>query len=183
MDDIVKAAMAKWPNVPHCYGWLALDARGTWRMRDERCQAMNLAGDPIRHSSLLGFINRNYQHDDQGQWYFQNGPQRVYVDLETTPYIARTSDCGFTLHNNEAMPLPEHVYLDASGHLILQSKAMLAQLDDRDLAECLSLLYTGDAIVSDEQLLAWMNRQAPTLQLTLQLPGNDHLRIPVQHAE
>ena len=28
MDDIVKQAMAKWPNVPHCYGWLALDARG-----------------------------------------------------------------------------------------------------------------------------------------------------------
>ena len=35
MDDIVKQAMAKWPNVPHCYGWLALDARGDWRMRDE----------------------------------------------------------------------------------------------------------------------------------------------------
>ena len=29
MDDIVKQAMAKWPNVPHCYGWLALDARGS----------------------------------------------------------------------------------------------------------------------------------------------------------
>ena len=27
MDDIVKQAMAKWPNVPHCYGWLALAAR------------------------------------------------------------------------------------------------------------------------------------------------------------
>ena len=22
MDDIVKKAMAKWPDVPHCYGWL-----------------------------------------------------------------------------------------------------------------------------------------------------------------
>ena len=30
MDDIVKAALKKWPNVPHCYGWLALDARGDW---------------------------------------------------------------------------------------------------------------------------------------------------------
>ena len=26
MDEIVKQAMAKWPNVPHCYGWLGLDA-------------------------------------------------------------------------------------------------------------------------------------------------------------
>ncbi|MFM7971511.1 MAG: DUF2946 family protein, partial [Betaproteobacteria bacterium] len=25
MDDIVKAALKKWPNVPACYGWLALD--------------------------------------------------------------------------------------------------------------------------------------------------------------
>jgi hypothetical protein len=28
MDDIVKAALLKWPNVPHCTGWLALDGRG-----------------------------------------------------------------------------------------------------------------------------------------------------------
>ncbi|MEG1326098.1 MAG: DUF2946 family protein, partial [Janthinobacterium sp.] len=34
MDDLVKQALAKWPNVPHCYGWLGLDARGHWRMRD-----------------------------------------------------------------------------------------------------------------------------------------------------
>ena len=26
MDDIVKQALAKWPNVPDCYGWLALDS-------------------------------------------------------------------------------------------------------------------------------------------------------------
>ena len=39
MDEIVKQAMAKWPNVPHCYGWLGLDARGNWYMRDDRVQA------------------------------------------------------------------------------------------------------------------------------------------------
>ena len=39
MDEIVKAALKKWPNVPHCYGWLALDARGDWYMRDDRIQA------------------------------------------------------------------------------------------------------------------------------------------------
>ena len=38
MDEIVKAALLKWPNVPHCYGWLALDARGDWYMRDDRIQ-------------------------------------------------------------------------------------------------------------------------------------------------
>ena len=39
MDDIVKQAMAKWPNVPDCYGWLGLDARGNWYMRDDPAQA------------------------------------------------------------------------------------------------------------------------------------------------
>ena len=35
MDDIVKQAMAKWPNVPHVYGWLALDRRGVWRIKGD----------------------------------------------------------------------------------------------------------------------------------------------------
>ena len=42
MDDIVKQALAKWPNVPDCFGWLGLDARGDWYMRDDAVQA---AGD------------------------------------------------------------------------------------------------------------------------------------------
>ena len=46
MDDIVKQAMAKWPTVPDCYGWLGLDARGNWYMRDDRAQACgNFASD------------------------------------------------------------------------------------------------------------------------------------------
>jgi len=39
MDDIVRQALAKWPNVPDCYGWLGLDARGNWFMRDDSVQA------------------------------------------------------------------------------------------------------------------------------------------------
>ena len=33
MDEIVKAALKKWPNVPHCHGWLALDARADAQAR------------------------------------------------------------------------------------------------------------------------------------------------------
>ena len=40
MDDIVRQAIAKWPNVPHCYGWLGLDARGQWYLRDGATQAL-----------------------------------------------------------------------------------------------------------------------------------------------
>ena len=39
MDDIVKQAMAKWPNVPACAGWLGLGARGDWYLRDAAAQA------------------------------------------------------------------------------------------------------------------------------------------------
>ncbi|MBP7581842.1 MAG: DUF2946 family protein, partial [Vogesella sp.] len=34
MDALVLAAMDKWPNVPAVYGWLRLDARGQWWLRD-----------------------------------------------------------------------------------------------------------------------------------------------------
>lgn len=81
MDDIVKQALAKWPNVPHCTGWLLLDRRGGWRMRDDAAQAAGALGSPVRHPALVDFIARNYERDEHGQWFFQNGPQRVYVEL------------------------------------------------------------------------------------------------------
>ena len=74
MDDIVKAALKKWPTVPHCHGWLALDARGDWYMRDDRTQAAGpfpqVKGSRILHDKLREFIQRNYEHDEQGCWYF-----------------------------------------------------------------------------------------------------------------
>ena len=65
MDAIVAAALKKWPNVPHCYGWLALDARGDWYMRDDRIQARRAVsrrckGSRIEHEKLREFIARNY---------------------------------------------------------------------------------------------------------------------------
>ena len=91
MDDIVKQALAKWPNVPDCYGWLGLDARGRWFMRDDAAQAAGdfpqSRGSWLRHEKLIDFIGRNYESDDEGQWFFQNGPQRVYIELECTPWV------------------------------------------------------------------------------------------------
>ena len=36
MDEIVRAAMEKWPNVPDLYGWLALDGRGRFLLQGAR---------------------------------------------------------------------------------------------------------------------------------------------------
>ena len=100
MDDIVKAALKKWPNVPACRGWLALDARGDWYMRDDRVQAAGpfprIKGSRIEHDKLIEFIERNYDRDDaSAAWFFQNGPQRVYVELEAAPGRAIHSESHF----------------------------------------------------------------------------------------
>lgn len=179
MDDIVKQAIAKWPNVPHCYGWLALDARGAWRMRDERTQQQDLPGDKIRHPALLDFIRRNYAADENGCWFFQNGPQRVYVNLELTPYIARSDpQHGFITHTGTALTQIDGAWLCETGVLILQSGAIVAALDDRDIGQCLEQLRIEDRAVSDDQLLAWLAQDSATAPLMLLHAGRQY---PLQH--
>ena len=166
MDDIVKQAIAKWPKVPHCYGWLALDARGNWRMRDERAQQLQLAGDPLRQPALLGFINRNYAADERGCWFFQNGPQRVYVNLEAAPFIARTEPRhGLVLHTGEAVAALQGAWLSDQGVLLVLADGKLAQVDDRDMAQMMGALRLEGAAVSDEQLMAWLDGAAGQLSL------------------
>jgi hypothetical protein len=157
MDDIVHKAMAKWPNVPHCYGWLGLDARGAWRMRDERAQHLGLAGDKVRQAALLGFINRNLAADERGCWYFQNGPQRVYLNLESTPYVAHSDPVqGLVLQTGAALASLDGAWLTEAGELIVQAGAVVAQLDDRDMAQLMAAFALDGAAASDEALMAWM---------------------------
>lgn len=180
MDEIVKQAIAKWPDVPHCYGWLALDARGAWRMRDEAAQQQGLAGERIAHPALLGFIRRNYAADENGRWFFQNGPQRVYVNLELTPYIVRSDPVrGFVTQTDAQMDALDAVYLTENGRLILQSKDKIAALDDRDLAQCIKQLRIDDKAVSDTTLLAWIGNEPGTESLDVQLL-HDGRQLPVQ---
>ena len=166
MDDIVKKAMAKWPNVPHCYGWLALDARGNWRMRDEAAQQADAAGDKLNNPTLIGFINRNYGHDDAGRWYFQNGPQRVYVNLEAAPYIARTDPAlGMVLHTGAPLETIERVYLTEVGVVFLQAGDIVAQVDDRDVAQLFEALEVDGQPAGDDALMRWLDGGAGTLVL------------------
>ena len=127
MDDIVRQAMQKWPNVPHCHGWLGLDARGDWYLRDEGVQRAGpfpqVKGSRVEHAKLRAFIERNYLSDEAGCWYFQNGPQRVYVDLEAAPWVWRLSATpgaapGITSHTGAPARF-ESAWLDESGRLFL----------------------------------------------------------------
>ncbi len=91
MDQRVLLSLVAWPNVPHCFGWLALDRRGQWRMRDEYARANTLPGKVIEHVLLKDYISRNYACDSSGRYFFQNGPQRVFITLDATPWIVHIS--------------------------------------------------------------------------------------------
>ena len=149
MDEIVKAALKKWPNVPHCYGWLALDARGDWYMRDERIQAAGpfprVKGSRIQHDKLLAFIHRNYTHDDRGAWFFQNGPQRVYVQLEAAPYVWRVGEAApwpVAAHTGEAAQV-HAAWLDEFGRLFLETDRGLGLVHTMDMAAAAEAVEQG----------------------------------------
>ena len=154
MDDIVKQAMAKWPNVPACSGWLGLDARGQWWLRDDQAQACGAfnsgqpgaKGNALRHEKLADFIARNYLAEVDGRWYFQNGPQRVYVELESAPWIwrVRCTEQGLQLHSHTGQELSvaqvQQVVMDELGRLFLalpQGLGMVHSLDMLDAANAL----------------------------------------------
>ena len=144
MDEIVKAALKKWPNVPHCRGWLGLDARGDWYMRDDATQAAGpfpaSKGSRLRHDKLIEFIARNYDADEQGRWFFQNGPQRVYVELESTPYIARLSP-DQTVATHTGLPLhPDRALVDEAGMLYLADVEKVARVHTQDMWAALDWL-------------------------------------------
>lgn len=141
MDDIVKAALKKWPNVPDCRGWLALDARGDWYMRDDRTQATGpfpqAKGSRILHDKLREFIGRNYEADADGCWFFQNGPQKVFVELEAAPWVfgVQQVDGGFRVETHTGRPVPsvDAVLVDEHGRLFLHTPLGLGLVRSADM--------------------------------------------------
>lgn len=151
MDEMVRAALRKWPNVPHCYGWLALDARGQWFMRDERVQAAGdfpaVKGSRIDHPKLLEFIARNYDCDEHGAWFFQNGPQRVYVQLEAAPWIWRLDGGGdartLCSHTGQGARF-ESAWLDEQGRLFAATDRGLGIVHTQDMHLAAQAVERGD---------------------------------------
>lgn len=157
MDDIVKQAMAKWPNVPDCYGWLGLDARGNWYMRDDQAQAAgpfgggNAAakGAMVRHDKLIEFIQRNYAADAQGRWFFQNGPQRVFVELEATPWIWRIQ-ADFSVLSHTGRPARvQQCLLDEQGRVYLLTDLGFGLVHTQDVALAAEAVEAGHWSLQD----------------------------------
>jgi hypothetical protein len=123
MDEMVLRSMVKWPDVPDVYGWLSLDRRGNWLLKGER----------IGNQALREFISRNYSSDARGCWYFQNGPQRVFVALAYTPLVLHFE--GDALLDHCGRPFQaEQAFLDDEGSVLMQGPPGVGLLDDRDLA-------------------------------------------------
>ena len=153
MDEMVLQAMVKWPNVPACRGWLGLSARGDWCMRDAAAQASGpfagtesnakSKGSPLRHEALIAFIGRNYAVDAHGCWYFQNGPQRVFVELEATPWIMRVlhTESGWEVRTHTGKQVqPTQALCDEEGRVYLAGDWGVG------------LVHTADTVVVAEAL-------------------------------
>ena len=153
MDEIVRAALKKWPNVPHCYGWLALDARGDWYMREERIQAAGpfpqLKGSRITHEKLREFIERNYAADEAGAWFFQNGPQRVYLQLEAAPWVWRLHADGRIVSHTGRAAVYESAWLDELGRLFLNTDLGLGIVHSLDMEAAADAVEAGRWLPQD----------------------------------
>ena len=147
MDDIVRQAIAKWPKVPHCFGWLGLDARGNWYMRDDRAQAAGpfplSKGSLLRHDKLIEFIHRNYECDAHGQWFFQNGPQRVYVELEVTPLIWRLDARNRVTAHTGRIAQARRAVLDEMGRVYLDSDLGFGLVHTLDVGQMADAIEQG----------------------------------------
>jgi hypothetical protein len=181
VDEIVLRGMAKWPDVPAVYGWLSLDRRGDWRIK----------GELIANPGINAFIGRNYGHDDEGRWFFQNGPQRVYVSLDYTPLIYRIIQAPDALpalecHTGKPVAIVTGGWLDETGAVLLQTEHGIGLVHDRDLGELVACLTGSDGNpLNDRALAAAMEsiryqRPAP---LWLMIRGSQVRIKPIRSSE
>jgi hypothetical protein len=129
MDEAVLRSLGKWPDVPAVYGWLMLDARGNWLLRNP----VSGAFERIGNVALREFIARNYACDELGRWFFQNGPQRVYVRLVYTPLVFRLAGDRLKDHCGRNAGRITEAWLDERGSLVLRAADGVGVLEDRDL--------------------------------------------------
>jgi len=157
MDEQVIAAMARWPDVPAVYGWLSLTESGQWRLHPagDAIQHPESPGEAITSPQILAFIDRNYDADEHGQWYFQNGPQRVYVRLDAAPFTVHTAidDASAQLklrtHTGLDVRDIQALYLDETGRLHMATDRGPALVAGRDLPALLDAFEGGPDALAD----------------------------------
>lgn len=136
--------MQRWPDVPALFGWLGLDRRGRWLIK----------GETISRPQIIDTINSNYAADEYGRWYFQNGPQRGYIQLEYAPFVLRAQGETLVTHTEVSVGQPTRAFLDEEGALLFQTEHGAGVLVDTDLDWALERLNIAGAPVNEQQLAA-----------------------------
>jgi len=157
VDEIVLRAMQKWPNVPNVFGWLKLDLRGNWLVKSRQTREGAPVFERITNDAVVEFIARNYERDARGRWFFQNGPQRVFVTLEYTPYVYRLRGAGAETIEAHTGVVPAEVrtaWVDDAGMFVLDTDLGPGVLLDRDLPALLDRIVTDGGPASEETLHA-----------------------------
>jgi len=166
MDEAVLAALQRWPEVADVYGWLELDLRGRYRLRTGAAEPA--AYKTIGNAALNAYIGRNYQPDDRGCWFFQNGPQRVFVRLALTPWVFRLHglDAPVT-HTGRSAGQLKGLVLDNQSTPVLVTDIGPGLVDDRDLDQLQGLLRRVDGSVPDDA----------AFERWLESPGTEEIRL------
>jgi hypothetical protein len=148
MDDIVLRGLAKWPDVPAVYGWLHLDRRGNWLIK----------GEAVGNPAVTAFIGRNYERDARGRWFFQNGPQRVFVSLEYTPFVYRAvngDDATLAIESHTGLKamLLSGAWMDETGAVLLETEHGIGVMHDLDLEKLIpNFIDSNGTSLSDDAL-------------------------------
>jgi hypothetical protein len=173
MDEWVQRALSRWPNVPALFGWLGLDRRGRWLIQ----------GESISHPRIIQTINRNYAADEQGRWYFQNGPQRGYIQLESTPLILHVAEdqAGLVTHTGLAVGRISDCYLDEQGALVLMTEHGAGEIAGADLAWALDRLSCDTLAIDDDTLAVALQAQSGSdTGITFSIGEN---RVPIRRLD
>ncbi|HLU02294.1 MAG TPA: DUF2946 family protein [Advenella sp.] len=190
MDEQVLGAMQKWPNVPAVYGWLSLNAQGDWLLHTQGGAREGQSGEKIANEQIRHFMNRNYAVNEAGEWFFQNGPQRVFVDLACAPYIVRLADDMQTLLTHNELPVTRisQWLLDAEGRLYMQTEHGAAMLAGRDMGQLSTRLQVMPATTGTPAAATPLDQShLQTLQdggiLQVSLDGASDWTAPMQWLE
>lgn len=146
--------MAKWPNVPAVYGWLALNRRGQWLIK----------GESVGNPAVSTFIARNYERDSAGRWFFQNGPQRVFVKLDYTPFVYRVisghaAALAIEAHTGVQPASLSGAWIDEEGSLLLQTEHGFGLVHDQGLDTLVQALAGANgASLTESALDAMLER-------------------------
>jgi hypothetical protein len=154
--------MKKWPDVPRVYGWLKLDRRGNWLVK-----GASGTFERIANPAVTQFIGRNYAHDERGRWFFQNGPQRVFVSLDYLPWVFLLNERGDALVSQagRAADKLSALYLDEDGSLVVETDAGAGGVSDRDLPAVVARLQEENVSLADDEALLGLASRTSEVRL------------------